>query len=520
MRRRVLITGATDGIGLALAGLYDQEGAELTLIGRRQATALGAPFFSKRNYCQADLAEADAVDRIAAFLRRERRDELDMAILNAGTGWVGPIGGHDALDIRRLVAVNLATPIALAHFLLPLLSGGRLVLVGSIAAAMPCPDYAVYAATKAGLDGLARSLRIELKGQVDVMVVHPGPTLTGMHDKAGAKLDARRFPSAIRVAVRIKKSIERRSGSQVIGRRNAMLWSVARRFANVIDPALYGVRSLSSRGPRASSVGGRLAADKPMALVTGAANGIGLALSRRLADQGYGVLAVDIDEPALAAMQTKFGSLGHEYICADLADAMACETTLNQVRKWSPITLLVHCAGTSSVGRFGNIDIDAHRRTLNVNLLAPILLTAGALRHRLVRAGGAVVFVSSLSHFVSYPGASVYAASKDGVASFARSLYVAGATQGPHCLSVFPGPTRTSHARRFSPKGASEARRMAPDRVATHIVDAVGKQRRSVVPGGVNQAFAIIGRQLPGLTERVMRRLVFEPLALEGRAGK
>ena len=115
-----------------------------------------------------------------------------------------------------------------------------------------------------------------------------------------------------------------------------------------------------------------------------------------------------------------------------------------------------------------------------------MLLTAGALRHRLMRPSGVVVFVSSFSHFVSYPGASVYAASKDGLTSFARSLYVASAADGLHCLTVFPGPTRTYHARRFSPKGTSEERRMAPDRVAAHIVRAADKRRRSVVPGVVN----------------------------------
>ena len=222
-RKRVLITGATDGIGLALARLYAREGAELSLTGRRPGAEMDGDLFAAAAYCPADLTAPDAAMRIGCFLKREGRDQLDLAIFNAGIGWVGPIEQHDPDVIRRLVMVNLAAPIALAHLLLPMLRGRQLVLIGSVAASMPCPSHAVYAATKAALDGLARSLRVELTNQFEVRIIHPGATRTGMHRKAGADLPVHRFPSATTVATQIKRSIEDRNGRRVIGYRKATM---------------------------------------------------------------------------------------------------------------------------------------------------------------------------------------------------------------------------------------------------------------------------------------------------------
>ncbi len=508
MTPHVLITGATDGIGRSLAGLYAADGAALTLVGRRPLAELSAGLFSDRTYCQADLAEPEAVGTVLSFLDQLGGDRLDTVILNAGIGWVGPLDAHGPADIEKLVTVNLAATIALTHALLPRLSGGQLVLIGSVAAALPCPSYAVYAATKAALDGFARSLSIELGGRTRVRIIHPGATRTGMHKKAGANLPVHRFQPAADVAARIKFLIERRSGSHVLGWPNMAIWSLGRRFGQVIDPAMRHVNRLPAKRRRA----GRVSDAAQTAVVTGAAGGIGRALTRRLAMLGCQVVTVDV-RPVDPRETSR-------HIQTNLAEPTAYETILNEMRGIGPVSLLVHCAGTNSVGRFGEIDAADHQRTLNVNLLTPMLLTGAALRHKLIAPGGAVVFVSSLSHFVSYPGASVYAASKDGLTSYARSLYVAGAAFGLDCLTVFPGPTRTEHARLYSPKGASEARRMHPDVVAAAIADAITKRRRSLVPGKLNRAYAVLGRYWPSLTERVMRRHVFEPLALENRLGK
>lgn len=113
---------------------------------------------------------------------------------------------------------------------------------------------------------------------------------------------------------------------------------------------------------------------------------------------------------------------------------------------------------------------------------------------------------------MSYPGAAVYAASKDGLASYARSLAVALAPQGIHVLTVYPGPTRTAHARRYSPDNSREARRMPPDKLAAAVVRAVARRQRVLVPGAGNQLFAVIGRWFPGLGEWAMKKTLWEKL--------
>ena len=143
----------------------------------------------------------------------------------------------------------------------------------------------------------------------------------------------------------------------------------------MIDPALRVARKAISGKARHTCgavfpVNDRyLVNERPVAVVTGAANGIGLAVTRQLAAKGHRVLAVDHDGPALARLTAKTSSDACSCIEADLADPTACETVVDKMRSRGSMSLLVHCAGTSSVGHFGDIDIDAHYRTLNVNLL-------------------------------------------------------------------------------------------------------------------------------------------------------
>ncbi|MEO1440795.1 MAG: SDR family NAD(P)-dependent oxidoreductase, partial [Chloroflexota bacterium] len=119
-----------------------------------------------------------------------------------------------------------------------------------------------------------------------------------------------------------------------------------------------------------------------------------------------------------------------------------------------------------------------------------------------------VVFVSSLSRYVSYPGASVYAATKDGLASYARSLAVAYPQM--HVLTVYPGPTRTAHARKYSPDNSKEDKRMTPEDLAGRIVTAVDRRQRVLIPGAANWIFAILGRVAPALTDYAMKKSLLE----------
>jgi short-subunit dehydrogenase len=153
---------------------------------------------------------------------------------------------------------------------------------------------------------------------------------------------------------------------------------------------------------------------------------------------------------------------------------------------------------------------------LDVNLRAPLQLTAGLLRAGLLAPGATLVSIASLAVFTGYPGAAVYAASKAGLAAYARSLRVALAGRGLRVLTVYPGPTRTAHARRYSPDNRREHRRMPPERLAGLLAAAVTRGAATLIPGPANRLVAIIGRLAPALTEAAMRWTILDKLPQAG----
>lgn len=236
----MLITGATDGLGLALARLYQSTAERLILVGRRPFVDTPLSDFGPDRYCQADLSQANSAQVIDNWLEARNIRHLDLLIHNAGVGYYGPTGQQSWSDIHNLVDVNLWAPIALTQQLLPCLRkrNGKVVFISSVASMLASPNYAVYGATKAALDGFARSLRVEMQGTVDIQVIHPGATRTGMHAKSGLPrrtIDWERFPPAERVARKIAKAIATEKSSVTIGVGNKLLGAGGLYFGRVVD---------------------------------------------------------------------------------------------------------------------------------------------------------------------------------------------------------------------------------------------------------------------------------------------
>ncbi len=183
--RRILVTGASGGIGLSLTRKMALAGGEILGVGRRPASELPGDF-PAITYCQADLAKPDVVGQIIAAADDLDWDTLDYLILNAGTGRYAGIETEDTGSITTAVAVNLAAPVQTVHSFADrlLAAHGKVVLVGSVAR-NGSAGFPVYAATKAALNGFARSLRSEWQGRIRVQILHPGPTATDIHARAG-----------------------------------------------------------------------------------------------------------------------------------------------------------------------------------------------------------------------------------------------------------------------------------------------------------------------------------------------
>ena len=221
--RTVLITGATDGIGLALARHYADQGVRLILVGRRPISSLDGELFVPEMYCQADLSKPDCAFLMEAFLQEQGIDKIDVLIQNAGTGYYGSVASQASSHIRDLVAVNLMGPVRLTRACYSFVrkAAGKVVLIGSVVSTLPCPDYAVYAATKAALESFGRNLQTE--GGVRVQVILPGATRTGLHEKIGLTrevIDWESFPSAEQVARQIAKAIEGSQRVRILGMGN------------------------------------------------------------------------------------------------------------------------------------------------------------------------------------------------------------------------------------------------------------------------------------------------------------
>jgi short-subunit dehydrogenase len=250
------------------------------------------------------------------------------------------------------------------------------------------------------------------------------------------------------------------------------------------------------------------------AVITGGADGIGRALCEAYARAGFRITIVDRDAQRAEALCQQIADQGGiaTFLQADLRDPAAAEAIVVGLRRLPAADVVVFCAGISAVGRFVALDLDAQQAVIDINLRAPIQLSATILREALLAPQGSLVFLASLSVFMGYPGAAAYAASKDGIASYARSLRVALARRGQNVLTVFPGPTRTAHARRYSPDNRREARRMPPEQLAQQIIQAVQRRQAILIPGFGNRMAALLGRVAPRVAEYIMKRGIFDKL--------
>lgn len=238
------------------------------------------------------------------------------------------------------------------------------------------------------------------------------------------------------------------------------------------------------------------------ALVTGGSAGLGGALAAELAGAGFTVVSVDRTPPDHTG--------GVVHVECDLARREAVDRALPAILAAGPYDHLFFNAGANATGAFAGLPAETAARLMTLNAETPMVLASMLVREDAVRSG--MCFVSSLSHFTGYPGAAAYAASKDALAVYAKSIRRPFGRRGISVTLACPGPLRTEHARRHAPEGADEARRMPPEVAARAIVAAALAGRRLVIPGAGPKLFALAGVLFPAITARQMRRLVYEKL--------
>ncbi len=206
---RVLLTGASGGIGCALVVALRRRGAQL-VISSRDPSGIAERAAAEAEFVAADLSDEKQVRRLASAA-----GEIDVLINNAGVGWYGNAAQMPCTDVRRLVEINMLAPLLLTRLLLPGMTArgrGHIVFVGSVAGHLGVENEAVYSATKAALRTYAEALRAEVRKQgVGVSVVSPGAVATRFFEHRGAAYQ-RTWPPAIpaeEVADAVTHAVER-----------------------------------------------------------------------------------------------------------------------------------------------------------------------------------------------------------------------------------------------------------------------------------------------------------------------
>jgi uncharacterized protein len=246
--RSILLTGATGGLGRAIATAFAARGARLVLSGRKpealEELAAALP--------DAVVAPADLTDPASLRALAESHPDVDVVVANAGMPGSGALDSFSEDEIDRVLDVNLRAPIVLARLYVPRMrarGSGHLVLMSSLSGRAPVAGGALYSATKFGLRGFGASLRADLRGTgVGVSIVSPGFVHeAGMFADSGAALPPGfRTVSPERVADATISAVERDRSEVTVAplelRLGTTLAAVAPELASRVATKLGGDR--------------------------------------------------------------------------------------------------------------------------------------------------------------------------------------------------------------------------------------------------------------------------------------
>jgi NAD(P)-dependent dehydrogenase (short-subunit alcohol dehydrogenase family) len=189
-----LITGGTEGIGLATAKLFAKEGAYVFITGRRQkeldeaVKAIG----SNVTGVQGDVAKLSDLDRLYETVVRVK-GRIDIVFANAGLGEFAPFASVTEEHFDKLFNINVRGTFFTVQKALPLLNdGGSIILTGSVASVKGTPAFGVYGATKAAIRSFVRTWTTDLKDRhIRSNVVSPGPIRTPQASRQSPDVIAR-----------------------------------------------------------------------------------------------------------------------------------------------------------------------------------------------------------------------------------------------------------------------------------------------------------------------------------------
>ncbi len=251
--------------------------------------------------------------------------------------------------------------------------------------------------------------------------------------------------------------------------------------------------------------------NRRVALITGAARGIGAATALALARRGYKLVLADIAD--LQTITRKLESEGSSF------QAIATDVRRNEdlqklareaLARFGRVDALIHNAGVVHTGlRVSNLTDDIISDVIGTNLLAPIQLTRYLLPSMLERRSGFIGFVASVGGHVALPTAAIYSTSKFGLRGFAAALRREVMQHGIKVTVISPGFVATqliADIRYIVRK--LHLPELPAERVAREIVRSINNPRREVIVPGYYRAFTWFERNLPAVVDLVSSRVL------------
>ena len=250
-----------------------------------------------------------------------------------------------------------------------------------------------------------------------------------------------------------------------------------------------------------------------VALVTGASDGIGLALAKALLAQGARVAVCARNAQKLAAAYAA-SDPGDRLLTiqADVTNLQECEAFVQAaIARWGRVDMLINNAGASMRALFADADVDVLRRLMDVNFYGAVHCTKAALPY-ILQSKGIIMGVSSIAGYRGLPARTGYSASKFALQGFLESLRTELLHTGAHVMWVAPGFTASNirnvalgaggEAQQESP--LDEGKLMSADQCAGIILNAAAKRKRTVVMTGQGRLTVWLSKLMPGLADKLV----------------
>lgn len=448
--RVVVVTGAAGGVGRELTAAFARDGDVVVAVDlphtgvRELANALGPPHAA----FECDVSrEADVVAMFQEIAGRF--GHVDVLVNNAALGpTMAPTVDTTLESFRQAIRVNLTGPFVMAREAAARMSaGGAIVNIASLAGVLGNPRRNAYAASKAGLISVTKSLACEWAAKgVRVCAVAPGYVRTPMvaelerAGKVDLALVRRRIPMG-----RLARPDEIASVAKFLASARARYVTGAvlavdggwMSFNQPGDahPPVAGAPDLELSPPAAS-------AEPRVVLVTGAAKGIGERIARRFAANGDVVIAADREGAGVAALAHELGDrlLAQEVDVTSEDDVRSMFAGVRE--RFGQVDVLVNNAAIADAFLPASSQQAADlERVLDVNLAGAFVCAREAVRS--MRPGGAILNMGSINTFLPFAPRHAYGASKAGIDILTRCLAGELGPAGLRVATIAPGYIRT-----------------------------------------------------------------------------